>query len=139
MDLKWIEMPVAANDEGSHQDRPKYPIETSALLLYRGEMVYVPTRDKAIQGKALRHPDVRLLSKDEVRDMEATLKFPISLIDDAAFAAQKDLLSRHTQVRLGDLVAWSTHKFRLNECHACRMRRTWLNRVVIWGWWRPRS
>ena len=41
-------------------------------------------------------------------------------------------------IRLGNVIAVFTHALGLPFCDGCARRRHWLNKVIVWGWWRGR-
>jgi len=45
------------------------------------------------------------------------------------------LYSRYP-VRLGNVVSSVAEFLHIPACSQCANRRLWLNRVVVWGWWR---
>jgi hypothetical protein len=125
----WLELP-ANYDTPTSAGRPKYPINGSALVLYKGPKAYAFFRDQdAQQDELMQYHDVRLLSRADVRKLEENFPFPIPASADG-----------NAEMRLGDLVHQLTTRVHIGECAGCRKRRRILNRVVIWGWWnRSRS
>jgi hypothetical protein len=128
---QWIEMPVAAGDADGHGARPKYPVEASALLVYRGSKVYVSFSGRGDHGTT-RRPDVRRLTPAEARAFEESFSFPLPSPPPPAPGARQ----AGAPLGLGDLVSRLTHRVGIAECGGCRRRRSLLNRLVVWGWWR---
>jgi hypothetical protein len=126
---RWIEMPAEGGDLPGDEQRPKYPIEGRAVLVYRGSKVYVGGERDAPWGELASLPDVRELTVDEIVAFELSLPFPLP-----SFGAHLDVHAG--RVGLGDVVSWLAGKLGFQDCHACRERRRWLNRMVVWGWWR---
>lgn len=131
-DKTWIEMPIVGGATGTHV-RPKYPIESDAMLVYRGERVYVLLGNRVAMAQAHRHEDVRLMTPDESHVLEKRVPFPLTAAP----------LFHHNHgrppLRLGDAIAYLAWRIGVAECAGCRRRRTSLNRLVIWGWWRNRG
>ena len=127
---QWIQMPAADGATPLGQPtRPKYPVDASALLVYRGSNVYVSFSKDAGDSEVLKQPDVRRLTPDEVRRLEESFPFPLPVPG----------VHRHGgPVRLGDLVSGLTGRLGIAECRGCQRRRTFLNNLVVWGWWRRR-
>jgi len=107
--------------------RPKYPINGSGLVIYRGSKAYALLTEVSVHNELLEHSDVRLLNQDEVRQFENHLPFPVTDFQSA---------NGTRELRLGDLLHLLTKRAGISECGACRQRRRILNRVVIWGWWK---
>lgn len=114
-------MPVSAGSSRDEPVRPQHPIEGRALLVYRGEKVYVAPEEPAVVDRVARLPDVRRLARDEAVEFEATLP------GQGAFPAKT---SGH--IGLGDAIAWLTGRLHIQECSACRRRKNWLNSVIAW-------
>lgn len=117
----WLEMPVVSGGRDAADVRPKYAVETSALLIYRGSSVYVTPDAGDLEADVTLRPDVRVLTELEAREFENTLPFPLP-----APAPQ-----RGAGLGLGDLVHRVTRMFGLEECDSCRRRRRALNRVSL--------
>ncbi len=129
-DTLWLEMPVAVRTGvADDRARPKYPVETNALLVYQGEKVYVRFPDGTAQPPALNQADCRWLTHTEAHALEESLPFPVS----APAAHHHD---GKEPVGLGEVVAWLTSKAGIEQCSACGRRKTRLNRITVWGWWR---
>lgn len=131
-DRVWIEMPAVRNGTPDGRVRPKYPVETNATLVHKDGKVYIDFEDESAREEAVKQPDCRRLTLAEGRELEETFPFPI------AFPAYRRDNEREP-VGLGDVVAWMTHKLGIEECPGCQRRKKWLNRVVIWGWWKKPS
>lgn len=125
----WLEMPTVRAGMPDNRARPKYAVETSALLVYQGEKVYVRFPIGTARPPALDESDCRWLTDKEGRAFEESLPFPVS----ASFEHQH---GGKGPVGLGDIVAWLTGKAGIEECAACGRRKTYLNRITVWGWWR---
>jgi hypothetical protein len=118
-------MPAVAEGAGAIAVRPKYPVDASALLIYRDANVYVAYRDGGRGADVPAYSDVRLLTGAESHRFESSLPFPLPAP------------SRPGRVRVGDLVHRVTQQIGIATCESCRKRRRVLNRIVVWGWWRP--
>lgn len=129
-DTMWLEMPTIRTGVPDDRARPKYPVETNAFLVYRGDKVYVRLPDDIALPSALNGADCRRLSSTEARRLEDSLPFPVS-----APSVHHDHRG-HEPVGLGDVVSWLTHKVGIEECSACGRRKRLLNRIPVWGWWR---
>lgn len=129
MTRRWIEMPVVASDAPGAPARPKYPVDASAMLVYRGPKVYVSFTGRGDRGMT-GHPDVRRLTPAEARAFEESFSFPLPT--PGARRAGGPL-------GLGDLVSRVTHGMGITECSGCQRRRSLLNKLVVWGWWRRPS
>lgn len=118
----WLEMPT--HGSATADPRPKYELEADALVIYRGDAVFVALQDEAVQENLVRHVDVRALSDEEGREFEASLPVPLAPPE------------RPTgRIGLGDLVSWFARRVGIRECAGCRKRRRGLNRIPVWGWW----
>ena len=124
--LTWVRMPTVGS--GSASVRPKYPLEGETVVVFRGSVAYVAV-DKKLENALKRHADVHVLRPSEMGDLQAT--FPTVRTSSAEHGART--------VRLGDLVQDVTTKIGLRPCEACRKRKALLDRVIVWGWWRPRG
>jgi hypothetical protein len=120
---QWIEMPISKGAGGDGPAHPKYDVGTSAVLVYRGPKVYVGVMD----GRTPRYPDVRVLSREEARQLEQSFPFPLPAPGRHGHAGP---------LRLGDLVSLLTSRAGISECRGCQRRRSLLNNVTVWGWWR---
>ncbi len=134
--LKWIEMPVIGNATPDDPVRPKHPVATNAFLVYRGSKVYVAFESQSAKAEALQQPDVRPLTDYEGLEFEASLPYPIP---SSPFWHGDEGANKNQPLRLGDVISWLTHKIGIQECAGCQKRRHWLNKLVIWGWWRRRT
>jgi len=131
-DRAWIEMPVVPNETGDGWARPKYPIESSATLIHRDGKVYVAFEDETARQEAAQQPDCRLLTSTEGRELEDSFPFPIA-------SPGQQHVDENQPVGLGDAVAWLASRVGIEECGPCQKRKRWLNRLIIWGWWRRPS
>jgi len=129
---QWFEMPIAGRDL-EDRIRPKYPVENTALLVYQRDKVYVSFQDPTAQASLTKYSDVRPLAPADGRAFEEALPYLLPPPD------SRNAGLRDRPVGLGDLVASITSRLRVRECHGCRQRKRWMNKVVIWGWWRGRS
>ena len=94
--------------------------------------VYIYFEDKNAQEEALKQPDCRRLTSAEGRELEETFPFPIA-------SPGQQHVDENQPVGLGDAVAWLASRLGIEECEPCRKRKRWLNKVVVWGWWRRPS
>jgi hypothetical protein len=128
----WIEMPVSDRATPGDPTRPRYAIEGSALLVYRGERVYVALDELDVIDRISQLPGVHRLSADEAASLEATLP------GSGAFANHGHMRSNHAEeektneVGLGDAVSWLTNTLGIHECGACSERKKKLNKLTIW-------
>jgi hypothetical protein len=129
----WIEMPVSDRATPGDPIRPRYAIEGSALLVYRGERVYVALDELDVIHRISQLPDVHRLSADEAASFEATLP------GSGAFANHGHMGPNHhaeeektNEVGLGDVVSWLTNTLGIHECSACSERKKKLNKLTIW-------
>ena len=125
----WLEMPTVGSGTPEDSLRPKYPIAGNAVLVYRGDKVYIAMEDGSARTEVAKQPEIRHLTPGEALQLEDSLPFPL-----VSFS-RHDLVNNMEGVGLGDVVAWVTHKLGFTECPGCQRRRKWLNRVVVWGWW----
>lgn len=130
-DRVWIEMQAIGTGAADDPVRPKYPVRGNAFLMHKEGKVYVTFRDEVSQEAVLKEADCRRLTPAEGHTFEESLPVPIP----------PQLFSQHPQNRsrpagLGDVVSWLTRRAGITECAACQQRKRWLNRIVVWGWWR---
>jgi len=123
-------MPVIGIGSPDDPIRPKYGIASNAVLVYRGAKVYIDLPNQDVRIELTKQPGVRPLASNEAQELEESMPFSIPSLAPHPAYSYKGFL------RLGDAVAWLTHKMGLYECPGCRRRREWLNKVVIWGWWK---
>lgn len=71
MAATWLEM-AAINTPGQPA-RAAHPIEGDALLVYRGDKVYVAIKQPAIAADLLQGADVRRLAANEAQNLEKRL------------------------------------------------------------------
>jgi hypothetical protein len=119
----WLEMP-ADYDAPTSAGRARHPTKGSPLIIYRDSKAYVLCRDEDCQRELIRYHDVRLLTDAEARTFEDGLPIPLRPSRSGG------------EVGLGDLVHRLTTMARIAECTACSKRRSVLNKVVVWGWWK---
>jgi hypothetical protein len=128
----WFEMPAVGGDSLEDAARPKYPVVGNALLVYRGDKVYIAVENNSVPTEMMKQPETRHLNSKEALQLEESLSFPLPV----DFPSQQIPMNHVGKFGLGDLVAWFTHKLGITECAGCQKRHKWLNRVTIWGWWR---
>jgi hypothetical protein len=128
----WIEMPALAGAAVGEPARPKHPIQGTAVLVYRGERVYVALEEPDMLRRIARLPDVRCLAPDEAAEFEATLPRQLALVtQERARSHHAARLNRRGRVGLGDVVQWLTGALRIQECGACGQRKKKLNAFTI--------
>lgn len=130
-DRVWIEMPAVGTGTEDDAVRSKYPVQGKAFLMHQEGKVYVIFRDERARDEAIRHEDCRRLTPDQTRAFEESLPFPLP---PHLFPRDHDTRSR--PVGVGDIVARLTRRVGIAECGWCQHRKRWLNRIVVWGWWR---
>lgn len=124
----WVEMPA---DEAAGAGT----VDASAVLVHRGNKVYVLFDDPTAQAEALERPDMRLVSVEEMWQVESEM--PGTFL--GALLAQTNERYAADQagpLGLGDFIRRVAIALRINECEACTRRRQRLNRFIVWGWWR---
>lgn len=129
----WVEMPAGeASGAG-----PAYPVDASAVLVHRGNKVYVLFDDPTAQAEALEGPDARPLSMEEMWQVESDMPgtFLGALLSQTS---ERHAAERRGPLRLGDFIHRVAIALRIKECEACSRRRQRLNRFIVWGWWRTR-
>jgi hypothetical protein len=127
----WITMPLVGGGTAA-EDRPSHPIGGNAVLVYRGEHVFVAV-DEAAVADLERYPDVRRLSRAESAELEATLPgggLPATRANQSRVDGRR--AERGGRLGLGDLVAWITRRLGVPECAGCSKRRRRLNRIALW-------
>jgi hypothetical protein len=130
-DRVWIEMPAVGSGVSSDPVRPKYAVHGHALLLHREGKVYVVFRDERDHEEMVKQADCRPLTLAEGRAFEESLPFP-----NLPQLLPGNLQNGKRNVALGDVVSWLTRRAGITEGSACQQRKRWLNRIVVWGWWR---
>ena len=120
---KWVEMPAVFDAPTATAVRPKYPIDSSALIVYRGSKVYVVFEDERVRDEVIKYADVHLLTPTDGQQFEDSLPFPLP--------QEGQDYARGGAIRLGDVVHRVTKRLGLAECSGCRRRRRLLNRVVL--------
>ena len=118
----WIAIPTLGDTTG--EPRLKYDLEANALVIHREDTALVAFDNRLAGAGLLRHPDVRALSEEEAREFERSLPAPLPPPG-----------PHPRRVGLGDVISYVAGKARIQECGGCRARRTWLNRIPVWGWW----
>jgi hypothetical protein len=130
LEATWVQMPVGETAEVS----PKYDVGASAVLVYRGDKVFILVEDTAVLAKVLAKPDVQRLSVDEMRQIERGI--PGTFLGALIAHAEEDNAEGRLPVRLGDVIRRITVVLRIRECGSCAQRHNALNRFIIWRWWR---
>jgi hypothetical protein len=69
----WIQIPAVASESAS--TRTKYSIDSSALIIYRGDSAYVRYADTALSEPVARYGDVRILDEHEARSSKRACPF----------------------------------------------------------------
>jgi hypothetical protein len=130
----WLKMPAVADGSVLGRLRPKYPLSSRAILVYHIDSVYVLLADGKARAEVERHSDVRRPSSEEVQELEETHPFlPFVATDEI------DLVRGRSDGRallLGDVVSRLAKAVGIVECAPCKRRRTRLNNIPLWGWWR---
>src|SRR5262249_2979714 len=90
--------------------------------------------DEGAQEDVLKEVDCRRLTPAEGHVFEESLPVPIP---PQLFSEQ--LPKGGGPVGLGDFISWLTRQAGVAECGACQQRKRWLNRIIVWGWWRQQS
>jgi hypothetical protein len=104
--------------------RTKYSLDSSALIIYRGDSAYVRYADTALSETVARYGAVRILDEHEAREFEASLPFLAPAGDE----------EERRMLRLGDAISSLTKRLGIRECNSCQRRRSRLNRIVLWRW-----
>lgn len=131
----WMEMPVSEDTLQGKPARPRHTIEGNALLIYRGDKVYVAVRETGAADTLLRQSDVRRLPADEAQRIEDSLPGIGAAKLYSLGVPSDDPQSRYRRLGLGDLVSRVTSRLGIPECDACGRRKKKLNALTIW---RPR-
>ena len=131
----WMEMPVSEDTLQGKPARPRHTIDGSALLVYRGDKVYVAVRETGAADTLLRQSDVRRLPADEAQRIEDSLPGIGAAKLHSLGVPSDDSQSRHGRLGLGDLVSRFTSRLGIPECDACGRRKKKLNALTVW---RPR-
>ncbi len=130
-DRVWIEIPAIGTGASDDPVRSKYPIQGKAFLMHQQGKVYVTFGDEVAREEAATQADCRRLTPSEASALEGSLPFPL-----LSEIFSENYHYKNRRVGLGDIVAWITHRVGIAECNACQQRKRWLNRIVVWGWWR---
>ena len=131
-DTAWLEMPLATGRPSGAPARPGYPVEGSALLIYRGDKVYLASRGEAFTRELLEKPDVRWLSEAEARTLEASLPGVGAARLHSLGKARGQSVTSDRRILLGDLISRVTAGLGISECSACGQRKRKLNRITVW-------
>lgn len=128
----WMEMPVSEGTRQGKPARPKHKIDGNALLVYRGDKVYVAVRETDAADTLLRQPDVRRLTAGEAQRIEDSLPgIGVAKLDSLG-APSAGSQGRYRRPGLGDLVSRVTNRLGIPECDACGQRKKRLNGLTIW-------
>lgn len=136
----WLEMPVERwNVAGRISTQPQYPVEGSALMVYRGDKVYVASQAYQVAEGLGRREGVRQLTVDEARQLEVGLPgIGIARLEDlGSYPPQSTDTTK--QLLLGDFISWVLRRLGIQECNACSQRKQKLNRIALWklrAWYR---
>lgn len=122
----WVKMP--ALESMTAAAHPKYVFKGNALVIYRGESAYVAFDDETDRDELAHHSDVHVLTDSEGREFEESLPFPVS----------PPTPRRNRVIGLGDVISWLTRRIGIAECSGCGARRGRLNKIVLWGWAKPK-
>ena len=132
-DRLWIEMPAVGTGTPDDPVRSKYPVQGKAFLIHQEGKIYVIFRDERARDEGIRHEDCRRLTPDQAPAFEESLPFPLP---PHLFPYDHNHNNRSRPVGVGDIVARLTRRAGIAECGGCQRRKRWLNRIVVWGWWR---
>jgi hypothetical protein len=133
----WLEIPTVADGSDFGGRRPKYSVAARAVLVYRGEKVCVLFGDETARAEVERHSDVRRLLGKEAQELEGKYPFLPLLTTDAPDPSRGRAEGAGGVVLLGDIITRLAKILGIIECEPCRKRRKLLNRIPLWGWWRP--
>jgi hypothetical protein len=126
-------MPVSDGTIPGKPVRPRHAIDGNAILVYRGEKVYVAQDKPGAIDRIAQLPDVRRLPQEEAVDFEATLPGGGARSSHGhprpGQAIWKDTSD---SVGLGDVVSWLTSTLGIRECDACSQRKKRLNKFSVW-------
>ncbi len=128
----WMEMPVSEDTLQGKPAHPKHMIEGNALLVYRGDKVYVAVRETEAADTLLRQSDVRRLTADEAQRIEDSMPGMGAARLHSLGAPSADSQSRSRRLGLGDLVSRVTSGLGIPECDACGRRKKRLNGLTVW-------
>jgi hypothetical protein len=128
----WLEMPVAQSLTTAAAARPRYAVEGNALLIYRGDKVYVAMKEATATEDLSQQPEVRRLSDGEAQELEASLPGIGAARLNGLGAGRTNPAAEYNLLLLGDLISWVTAKLGIRQCRACNRRRQRLNRIAIW-------
>lgn len=137
--MRWLELPV--QPPSSRNESPAVKYETgNAVIVYGSESAYVGTADADTVKVLASHPDVRLLSPDDLRRIDPFPGLPLTWESlETQFPGRDGHHHRNRgAIGLGDVISAITHRARIPECGSCARRRSGLNRITVWGWWRER-
>jgi hypothetical protein len=130
-------MPTVANGSDFGRLRPKYSVGSRAILVYRGEKVYVLLGDETARPELEGHSDVRRLLGKEAQGLEGKYPFLPLLTRDVLDPSRGRPDGAGGVLLLGDVIARLAKILGIIECEPCRKRRKLFNRLPLWGWWRP--
>ncbi|MFE9724333.1 hypothetical protein ACFYQ5_12275 [Streptomyces sp. NPDC005794] len=137
--VHWLAVPVEQKAETHAPPTVKYEVPNAVIV--RGlRTAYVGIADNKVAEQLLAYPDVETLGAEERMRTEPLPGTPMTW---EMLESQIPLLGaghRHqAAVGLGDVISALTRKARIPECGSCARRRTGLNRITVWGWWRTRK
>lgn len=137
--MRWLEVPVQPPSQGNGSPAPKYGTG-NAVVVYGTDSAYVGTADAETVRTLTSHPDVRLLSPDDLRTIEPFPGLPLTWesLENQVPGRGGHHHRRGRAIGLGDVISAITRRAGIPECGGCARRRTGLNRIVVWGWWRER-
>jgi hypothetical protein len=137
--IQWLAMPVDQQAGRNGQSALKYDAPNAVIVHGRGT-AYVGLADDAVAERLLAHPDVEILSAAERKLMEPLPGLPVTWesLENQITSLGKGH-RRKSAVGLGDVISALTRRARIPECGGCARRRTGLNRITVWGWWRARK
>lgn len=137
--IHWLAMPVEQKAERNAQPTLKYDVP-NAVIVHGRRIAYVGLADNKVAERLLAHPDVEILSAGERRRTEPLPGMPMTW---EMLESQIPLLGTGSRqkgaVGLGDVISALTRRARIPECGSCARRRTGLNRITVWGWWRTQK
>lgn len=137
--VQWVVVPVEPPSGRNESPTVKYEIGNSVVVYGTGS-AYVGTAEEDVVTELLGHPDVRLLSADDLQRIDPLPGLPLTWESlERQIPGHNSQNHLHRQVvGLGDLISAITRRARIPECGSCARRRKGLNRITVWGWWRNR-
>jgi hypothetical protein len=136
MSVRWLEIPVRLPTNSDQPVAVKYDTGSS-VVVYRDSSAYVGLADHHVITRLLTYPDVRELSAEDLELIQPMPGLPVTW---TSLSKQVSNLgyhhSHHHTIGLGDLVTKLTRRIGIPECRSCARRRSFLNGLTVWGWWR---